>query len=783
MPHRGGHSPRGPASGSSLRKARPAPGPPSGPTTPIKPENADKKEAATAAELNAAPVSKRLFVGGVAPEVTPEELGARFAAFGQVSGVAIESKAGADGGRFAYLSIETTVGSLKKCYSIYNGTKWRGHALRIEEAKQHYLVRLHRERDETRRCLREGPKVSKKKLRRRAVQVAEDLTPVTNETAPAEWVKARYDRLLPKMKVRHPIRRRIMTVDPSKNKQTFRRFELEAFNRPVATLVLEYNPPADLAEKCRKRSANWTAEELAYKAPKLSDAASRKRAEAEARLLPSDKKPRQRYNPVTGKVLTEEEAKLRFERKSLLNVAKYLFEEDDDEGETPNAGTSADQTPVAADAAVGVVSFTDDEDNVPTASSLARAMGMGAAFDDDDDDDNDLFSGSGLGSRASSGDKRRKPAPQRPLSPELFDDASDKGGGHEDQEMDPEEAERVRKLALFDDSDDENHAPGVAATESSAAGARSHRNALHSVGDDAGAVGTQEPNAALPVTILQGAKSSSSSSSSAATPSSDSSSSDSSSSLASSDSSDSESGSGDGGESGQDAGGDDSDGSGNSDDGSSSDAESDNGSDDDESSSSDSDSEDERKAAGDAEQSAVDLASHGYQINTNLRSMLFAPTGGTFGLHLFSFSLFGAASADDVGDMDVDAEPRGATFDLLGALRGAEDDDGSDDAMDDDAGADASAGAATFSTSKFFFPHSGNAKLAHRSFLTRTESQAVAADGEAAVDDEPETDLFHRTETMQVITKRWEDSREAMTDEFKRKHRSMSKRSQKMRRK
>ncbi|OAJ39123.1 hypothetical protein BDEG_22996 [Batrachochytrium dendrobatidis JEL423] len=86
-------------------------------------------------------ISKRLFIGGLPLDVSSEDLTARFSSFGTVSQVDIRSKPDQHQSYFAFLSLRTTVGSLKKCISIYHGTKWKGHALRIEESKQDYLSR------------------------------------------------------------------------------------------------------------------------------------------------------------------------------------------------------------------------------------------------------------------------------------------------------------------------------------------------------------------------------------------------------------------------------------------------------------------------------------------------------------------------------------------------------------------------------------------------------------------------------------------------------------------
>ncbi|KAG6556385.1 hypothetical protein Mapa_002328 [Marchantia paleacea] len=88
----------------------------------------------------------RLFVGGLASEVSAVDLKERFAPLGNVLSVAIPSaKYGSHRG-FAYVDfLPSSEASLKKLISSYNGCKWRGGLLRIEQAKQHYVDKLQKE--------------------------------------------------------------------------------------------------------------------------------------------------------------------------------------------------------------------------------------------------------------------------------------------------------------------------------------------------------------------------------------------------------------------------------------------------------------------------------------------------------------------------------------------------------------------------------------------------------------------------------------------------------------
>ncbi|KAG4990926.1 hypothetical protein GLYMA_09G084800v4 [Glycine max] len=84
----------------------------------------------------------RIFVGGLAEAVSAEDLRSLFASLGSVQSVqTIRTK----GRSFAYLDFLSDPKSLSKLFSKYNGCLWKGGRLRLEKAKEDYLVRLKRE--------------------------------------------------------------------------------------------------------------------------------------------------------------------------------------------------------------------------------------------------------------------------------------------------------------------------------------------------------------------------------------------------------------------------------------------------------------------------------------------------------------------------------------------------------------------------------------------------------------------------------------------------------------
>ncbi|RDX62643.1 Nucleolar protein 8 [Mucuna pruriens] len=87
----------------------------------------------------------RIFVGGLGQAVSAEDLRSLFASLGTVKEVqTIRTK----GRSFAYLDFLADPKSLSKLFSKYNGCLWKGGRLKLEKAKEDYLVRLKREREQ-----------------------------------------------------------------------------------------------------------------------------------------------------------------------------------------------------------------------------------------------------------------------------------------------------------------------------------------------------------------------------------------------------------------------------------------------------------------------------------------------------------------------------------------------------------------------------------------------------------------------------------------------------------
>ncbi|XP_012473040.1 protein REPRESSOR OF SILENCING 3 [Gossypium raimondii] len=85
----------------------------------------------------------RIHVGGLGQSVNSDDLRKIFSAVGTVEGVDIVRTKGRS---FAYVDIlPSTSNSISKLFSTYNGCAWKGGKLKLEKAKEHFLIRLKRE--------------------------------------------------------------------------------------------------------------------------------------------------------------------------------------------------------------------------------------------------------------------------------------------------------------------------------------------------------------------------------------------------------------------------------------------------------------------------------------------------------------------------------------------------------------------------------------------------------------------------------------------------------------
>ncbi|KAJ1859344.1 hypothetical protein H4R99_003927 [Coemansia sp. RSA 1722] len=173
-------------------------------------------------------LEKRVYIGGFKQPVTELDIRGRFTPFGQVESVDLPATTENNKCRgFGYVSIKITAGQWQRCTSIYGGTKWKGGMLRIEEAKEHYTLRLERERKEAKETglQQTEPVIEKKRKSTEDVYqgtMAEDLNLVTSKNVDRYrgWTKGRYNRPVFKYKVAKP-NGKMFTFDPVQYRNNF----------------------------------------------------------------------------------------------------------------------------------------------------------------------------------------------------------------------------------------------------------------------------------------------------------------------------------------------------------------------------------------------------------------------------------------------------------------------------------------------------------------------------------------------------------------------------------
>lgn len=213
---------------------------------------------------------KRLFVGGLFPGVTEDDIVERFKHFGEVTDVEIKKKKTTDtaslGNTFAYIDLNITDENLFKCISLYNKTKWKGFSLRIQLAKEDFLKRLIKERENG---FAVKPKIKNHKgkhqepLKNQKIQdfVMQGAVPGTLIEGEKDWVVGKYGRVLPIVHIPSKHGKKIMTVDPSKYCHNLKRMKdigEDSSNIDTLTWHLREENPVHLKnEKPYKKDPNF----------------------------------------------------------------------------------------------------------------------------------------------------------------------------------------------------------------------------------------------------------------------------------------------------------------------------------------------------------------------------------------------------------------------------------------------------------------------------------------------------------------------------------------------
>lgn len=232
--------------------------------------------------------TKRLFIGGLHLGITDAEIIERFSKFGNVKNVDIKVKTGSEGSPskvFAYVDIETSDIDLKKCFSTYNGSKWKGFQLKIQVAKENFLDRLDKERqsEELNSDIVESKPVKKSttkpilddKITR--VEGVEEFQmkgapPGTQIPGEKDWVVGKYGRVLPVVNIMKNGTGRLMKVDPSKLTHNLKRINAEMDTDCISPSSLTWTMDDNDSVITKKRKGEFPEWKLpAAKKPLLSN--------------------------------------------------------------------------------------------------------------------------------------------------------------------------------------------------------------------------------------------------------------------------------------------------------------------------------------------------------------------------------------------------------------------------------------------------------------------------------------------------------------------------------
>ncbi|KAI8642059.1 hypothetical protein BD408DRAFT_387732 [Parasitella parasitica] len=163
----------------------------------------DAKNTKEAIEAPTGPADKRIYIGGLHPSTTEDQIVDRFSRFGKVSNVAIAKNTDNECRGFAHMTLHTEPKKWESCLSVYNGAKWRGQELKLEEAKIDWQERR-RLRQE--KILEQEEKKRKRLLRWNDSEGfhAKDMTPVTDNNMGTRkgWKRGRYGRAISVMRLK-----------------------------------------------------------------------------------------------------------------------------------------------------------------------------------------------------------------------------------------------------------------------------------------------------------------------------------------------------------------------------------------------------------------------------------------------------------------------------------------------------------------------------------------------------------------------------------------------------
>ncbi|KAG0216400.1 nucleolar protein 8 [Mortierella sp. GBA30] len=179
-------------------------------------------------------ISQRAFIGGLAKDVTPTDVEGRFKSFGQLKDVYLAKDVEGNCRGFGYVTLDTTRKDWSKCLALFNGAKWKGHVLKIEEANKDWQTRRQEDLEKQAKLEKKEQDALLKKAKRNPAKHAEDMSLITDKSMDGKrgWKRGRYGRPVITMKLDK------MTYDPSHYKNNVEKL----FNTPGKPLPLDQLP-------------------------------------------------------------------------------------------------------------------------------------------------------------------------------------------------------------------------------------------------------------------------------------------------------------------------------------------------------------------------------------------------------------------------------------------------------------------------------------------------------------------------------------------------------------
>ncbi|KAG0173626.1 nucleolar protein 8 [Apophysomyces sp. BC1015] len=191
-------------------------------------------------------VEKRIYIGGLHESVTEDLLIDRFSKFGKITQLTVGKGSEGQCRGFGHMTISTTSKQWQTCLSTYNGAKWKGKNMRLEEARPDHVERKRKEEEE---C-----KIKEEKQRKRLLRwndsdgfLAKDMTPVTDSNMKTRkgWKRGRYGRAISVMRLQKEDGTRFV-FDPTHYKNNLTKlYNIDAKMKPTHKLPMMYDEYSD----------------------------------------------------------------------------------------------------------------------------------------------------------------------------------------------------------------------------------------------------------------------------------------------------------------------------------------------------------------------------------------------------------------------------------------------------------------------------------------------------------------------------------------------------------